>query len=119
LEEVRAQRAQIACRVFNLQAQVVRAIGQHAGAGVAPGAGAGMGGPPCRSLIQIEADMENKGVDDATIEQTMSITRKVMQPIPMGLIMVVSSFIFTVILASIMGFFLKKEQGIFDQFDQD
>jgi hypothetical protein len=70
-------------------------------------------------LNRIEADMENKGVDDAAIEQTMSITRKVMQPIPMALIMVFSSFIFTVVLASIMGFFLKKEQGIFDQFDQD
>lgn len=70
-------------------------------------------------LNRVEADMENKGMDDASIEQAMSITRKMMQPVPMAIMVVFSSFIFTLILASIMGFFLKKEQGIFDQFDQD
>jgi hypothetical protein len=70
-------------------------------------------------LNRAEAEMENKGLDDKSIEQAMSITRKMMQPIPMALMVIFSSFIFTVILASIMGFFLKKEQGIFDQFDQE
>jgi Protein of unknown function (DUF4199) len=70
-------------------------------------------------LNRVEADMENKGMDDASIEQAMSITRKMMQPVPMALTVIVSSFIFTVILSSILGFFLKKEQGIFDQYDQE
>lgn len=70
-------------------------------------------------LNRVEADMENKGVDDEAIAQTMAFTRKIMQPLPMALIMIFFSFIFTLILAAIMGFFLKKEQGIFDQFDQD
>ena len=43
-ENLRAQHAQIARRVFDLQAQVVRAFGHHAGAGVAPCTCAGVGG---------------------------------------------------------------------------
>lgn len=70
-------------------------------------------------LNRAEADMENKGLDDASIEQAMSITRKMMQPIPMAMLVFASSFIFSVILASILGFFLKKEPGVFDQFDQE